>query len=110
MYPGVRMDDAHSEHFESVNTRSAAPPMPGSAEYEAHLKEELEHFAQLYEDPEAKASLFYKVPETWFELERRAGILISEGSGADMTGHVVRRLNSRSGVRMLSLGSGPGGV
>jgi ubiquinone/menaquinone biosynthesis C-methylase UbiE len=85
-------------------------PMPGTAEYQAHLKEEVEHFSKLYEEPEANASLFYKVPETWFEVERRAGELITEASGMNMSGHVVSRLNSRRGVRMLSLGSGPGGV
>ena len=85
-------------------------PQPGTADYDAHLREEVEHFSKLYEDPEANATLFYKVPETWFEVERRAGLLIGELSGQDMTGHVVARLNARPGVRMLSLGSGPGGV
>jgi ubiquinone/menaquinone biosynthesis C-methylase UbiE len=83
---------------------------PGTADYEAHVQVEHEHFAKLYDDPDARSSLFYRVPATWDEVEKRAGRLITAASGSDMTGHILHRLNAHDGVRMLSLGSGPGGL
>ena len=50
------------------------------------------------------------VPQVWVELEKRAADLVRQQTGSDLTGHALRRLCSGSGVRMLSLGSGPGGI
>jgi SAM-dependent methyltransferase len=50
------------------------------------------------------------VPPAWTEIQRCAWELIRQATGNDLTGHLLARLQSRPGVRMLSLGSGPGGV
>jgi ubiquinone/menaquinone biosynthesis C-methylase UbiE len=83
---------------------------PGTAQYNEHIQEEIEHFSALFEGDEARKTLFYKVPTTWGEIETRAAAHIRQQSGADMPGHVSARLKHRPGVRMLSLGSGPGGL
>ena len=43
-------------------------------------------------------------------MERRAARLIRQQTGSDVTEHALRRLHRAPGVRMLSLGSGPGGI
>lgn len=85
-------------------------PLPGTAEYREHVREEIEHYAGLYEDDAARQSLFYAVPPSWTEAEVRAAALIRDATSHDMTGNVISRLTARPGVRMLSLGSGPGSL
>src|SRR5688572_2943021 len=85
-------------------------PVPGTSEYKQHIKEEVDHFTGLFSDPVARETLFQPVPSAWHEVERRLAELIRQHTGNDEAGHVVTRLNQRSGVRMLSLGSGPCGV
>lgn len=101
--PGTRHDHAHTSGVHQH-------PQPGTQDYAAHVEAEVEHFARLYDDPQARETLFYRVPATWTEVEVRAAKLIETSTGADMAGHLVARLTARPGVRMLSLGSGPGGV
>ena len=85
-------------------------PKPGSAEYDEHIQEEIEHFCKLFEESSARETLFYSVPPSWAEVEVRASAMIQAATGNDLNGHVVTRLNSRPGLRMLSLGAGSGGV
>ena len=60
--------------------------------------------------PEALETLTQPVPASWIEAENRASALIRRETGADLLGHVLSLLRSRPNVRMLSLGSGPGGI
>ncbi len=85
-------------------------PKPGTAEYDEHVREEIEHYGRIFENEVGREKLVQPVPSSWTEVERRAQVLIRATTGNDLAGHVVERLNRRSGVRMLSLGSGPGGV
>ncbi|HEY6343881.1 MAG TPA: class I SAM-dependent methyltransferase [Bryobacteraceae bacterium] len=50
------------------------------------------------------------VPPSWVEVEKRAADLVRNATGFDLNGHVLDRLRSDRRVRMLSLGSGPGGL
>ncbi|MBK5293938.1 MAG: class I SAM-dependent methyltransferase [Acidobacteriia bacterium] len=82
--------------------------LPGTSDYELHSRKEREHYSEMYAgDP---SLLFEPEPPTWMEVERRTESLVREATGNDITGHVLSRLTGRPGVRMLSLGSGPGGV
>jgi hypothetical protein len=50
------------------------------------------------------------VPASWIEMETRAAAQIKRTTGSDMSGHVLARLGALPQARMLSLGSGPGGI
>src|SRR5947208_9402032 len=50
------------------------------------------------------------VPSAWVEAETRASALIRQSTGNDLVGHLLERLCAHPGTRMLSLGSGPGGI
>lgn len=82
---------------------------PGSAEYQEHVREEIEHYGRLYQDETARRRLMQTVPSAWSSLESRAASLIRSATGMTPDEHVVSRLR-RGKNRMLSLGSGPGGV
>ena len=90
--------------------RKVSHPEVGTQEYKQHIEEEIEHFSRLYSDAEAQQTLFYAVPGSWIEVERRTLELVRRLTGNDEIGHVVRRLNERADVKMLSLGSGACGV
>ncbi len=83
-------------------------------EYEKLKKEEIHHYRELFlgddAEPAARETLFQPVPATWIEVETRAAALIRERTGDDLGGHLLKRLKAGRNVRMLSLGSGPGGV
>jgi len=81
-------------------------PVPGTPEYDEHVQAEIEHYRDKYN----QATLLQTVPQSWIEVEQRSSKLIRAATGDDIAGHVVSRLKQRPGVRMLSLGSGPGGV
>jgi ubiquinone/menaquinone biosynthesis C-methylase UbiE len=85
-------------------------PKPGTAEYDEHLQGEIEHYGSIFEKGTGRETLVQPVPPTWTEIEARAFAFIRSSTGDDVYGHVVKRLQHRPGVRMLSLGSGPGGV
>jgi 2-polyprenyl-3-methyl-5-hydroxy-6-metoxy-1,4-benzoquinol methylase len=75
------------------------------------MREEVEHYSKVYAKPEADpARLFEPAPESWCEILRRSDDYVRARTGADVTGHLVSRLRARPGVRLLSLGCGPGGV
>ena len=92
----------------------AAPhhhPIPGTPEYDEHVREEIEHYGRMYQDDQALKHLMQPVPPAWTEVEVRSAELIRRQTGNDLVGHVAQRLRERgAAARMLSLGSGPGGV
>jgi SAM-dependent methyltransferase len=85
-------------------------PKPGTQEYSSHLREEIEQYSRIYQHPKARETLMQPVPSAWVEVETRSAALIRQLTGNDLVGHVAERLRDRPGARMLSLGSGPGGV
>jgi len=81
----------------------------GSTAYRRRLQEEIRHYEGLL--PEAAAApLMEPAPPVWEELQRRAAGLIQDRTGMDLIGNVAARLNERVGARMVSLGSGAGGL
>ena len=94
----------------------ARMPQIGSAEYERLSQEEIEHYNRIYLQDQsetgrtARETLQQPVPPAWIEVETRAAALVRASTGADLLGHVLQRLRRAPGVRMLSLGSGPGGI
>lgn len=89
---------------------------PEGPEYERLKREEIEHYNKIFLEDQGEAgkhareSLQQPVPPAWIEVETRAAELVRARTGADLMGHVLLHLRSASGVRMLSLGSGPGGI
>lgn len=83
---------------------------PGSSEYVEHVREEIEHYGRIYEDEAARETLMQPVPAAWIEAETRAAALIRQTTGHDLVGHVIEQLRRAANARMLSLGSGPGGI
>jgi len=83
---------------------------PGSTEYEQHVQGELEHYGRIFASDKGRERLVQPVPPSWSELERRASLAVREATGSTASQHVVNALMARPGVRLLSLGSGPGGV
>lgn len=89
---------------------ASAPPQIGTAAYSDLVQGEIAHYEQTFGTGEGRETLLVPVPPSWSELERRASGLIRAATGADLQGNVLARLNRQPGMRMLSLGSGPGGV
>ena len=89
---------------------------PEGAKYERLAREEIEHYTQIFINDKslagksARKRLLQPVPQSWIEIESRATDLVRERTGADLDGHVLSRLQALAGIRMLSLGSGPGGI
>jgi ubiquinone/menaquinone biosynthesis C-methylase UbiE len=88
---------------------------PGTKEYERRAEEEKEYYKSVFSREDAagqlsRETLMEPAPASWVEVQRRTADLIRGLTGKDVTEHAVSRLQSRPGVRMLSLGSGPGGV
>jgi Methylase involved in ubiquinone/menaquinone biosynthesis len=79
---------------------------PGTLEYDEHVRAEIEHYRNWYND----STLLQTVPQSWVEIEQRSSNLIRATTGNAVIGHVVSKLNRRPSMRMLSLGCGPGGV
>ncbi|MDQ2920663.1 MAG: class I SAM-dependent methyltransferase, partial [Acidobacteriota bacterium] len=82
----------------------------GTAEYEEHVREEIEHYGNIFKEGPGRERLVQPVPPSWAELEVRANTLVRMSTGGDPRGHVIKQLQDCPGARMLSLGSGPGGV
>lgn len=85
-------------------------PKPGTAEYQEHVDEEIEHYGALFKEGEGRKTLHQPIPPSWQECEERAQNVIKAQTGAFLVEHVGKRLGARPGVRMLSLGSGPAGM
>lgn len=83
---------------------------PGTREYDEHLRGEIAFYAQIYTEGGGQTTLLEPAPSSWEEVQVRQADLIRTATGQDMPGHVTTRLAARPGVRMLSLGSGPGGL
>jgi ubiquinone/menaquinone biosynthesis C-methylase UbiE len=89
----------------------AGIPQPGSAVYQSHVESEREHYNKVFAgEKDAPQKLIEPVPESWNQIQCRAGEYLRERSGNDIAGHLLARLRARPRARMLSLGSGPGGV
>ena len=86
----------------------AGVPHPGSRAYDSHAAAEREHYNQVFASERDR--LVEPVPDSWTEINHRAGEYIRARSGDDITGHLLSRLRARPQARLLSLGSGPGGV
>ncbi len=81
----------------------------GSGAYRRRTVEELDHYSGIHEADPNRSGL-EPAPPVWEELQRRAQARIRSATGHDVTGYVANRLRARGEARMLSLGSGPGGV
>lgn len=95
--------------------RSRLVPRIGSSAYQRHIDEELEHYLAKFSGQgeageQSRERLIEPAPPVWELTLARAADRIRERTGLDVLGHVVSRLNSLPGMKMLSLGSGPGGV
>ncbi len=87
---------------------------PGDPEYQRLAREEIEHYSEIFlgegAAPSAQATLFQPVPGSWIEVEHRAEEMVRNKTGASLSGHVLSRLRQSEGIKMLSLGCGPGGI
>ncbi len=87
---------------------------PGTRAYRRHVGEELKHYGEVHSEEDnaavGKENLFEPAPPAWDEIHTLAKALIRQQTGNDVDGHVISRLRARPKVRLLSLGSGPGGV
>ena len=87
---------------------------PGDSDYERLAKEEILHYNEIFlgadASPSAQTTLMQPVPASWIEVETRASSLVRQTTGSDLSGHVLSRLRAAQQKRMLSLGSGPGGI
>src|SRR6266511_3314354 len=81
-----------------------------SGEYRDHVAEEKVTYSKLYEGQEAKSLLTEPAPQAWFAVEQRISDLLATKTGGTRNNHIAAILNAGSGRRLLSLGSGPGGV
>ena len=85
-------------------------------EYQDLAREEIGHYNRIFLDednPEsaaARQTLFQPVPRSWIQAETNAVALVRQRTGNDLTGHLIQLLREAPRVRMLSLGSGPGGI
>lgn len=94
-----------------MSDRPAAEQLvPGTPEYEQHLRGDIDHYSRLFSDEEAQERLLEPAPLSWGEAHDRAYERIRERTGDDPRGHVITKLSRRPGLRLLSLGSGPGGL
>ena len=88
---------------------------PGGKVYDRHLKQEIEEYCRVHVESDEATNvpnipLIEPAPASWLDMQGRAATRIRTATGDDMYGHVLSRLRAREGVRMLSLGSGPGGL
>jgi len=80
---------------------------PGTPEYRRRTGEEIEHYCEKFS---TAGRLFEPAPPVWEELQRRVAELVRRATGHDVTGYVASRLAALERPRMISLGSGAGGV
>jgi ubiquinone/menaquinone biosynthesis C-methylase UbiE len=81
-----------------------------SVEYREHIAEEKATYSKLYEGQAAQDLLTEPAPQAWIALEGRISELLASRTGRTRDEHIAAILNAGSGRRLLSLGSGPGGV
>ncbi len=97
--------------FSDLRRRAFAPPKPGSAAYRRLVSEEIYHYSVSHRaESGSDARLIENAPPVWEEIQNRCAERIRQATGADLVGHAVARLGARPGARLISLGSGPGGV
>jgi ubiquinone/menaquinone biosynthesis C-methylase UbiE len=84
--------------------------MPGSEAYRKQIREEIDHYTDIFKDETARQTLVQTVPPSWTEVEVRTTALVRAATGAEMADHVLSRLYARPGMRLLSLGAGSGGI
>lgn len=87
----------------------------GSSEYQEHVQAEMEHYTRIFSasNPDGSSStdtLTQWVPGVWGAVESLASQRVRERTGDDQIGHVVARMQALKNARVLSLGSGPGGI
>jgi ubiquinone/menaquinone biosynthesis C-methylase UbiE len=85
-------------------------PRVGTAEYDEHVREEIEHYGNIFKEGRGRDTLVQPVPASWSELESRANALVRKATGGNLLSHVLEKLQDCPNARMLSIGSGPGGV
>jgi 2-polyprenyl-3-methyl-5-hydroxy-6-metoxy-1,4-benzoquinol methylase len=87
---------------------------PNDPAYSRLVQQEVQHYSEIFlggaDRQSAQEILMQPVPPSWVEVEKRAADLVRKATGFDLNGHVLERLRSDRRVRMLSLGSGPGGL
>jgi ubiquinone/menaquinone biosynthesis C-methylase UbiE len=87
---------------------------PDDPEYQRIAQEEVQHYSKIFlgEDtqPATLKTLFQPIPSAWVEVEDRATKLVLDTTGLDLSAHVLQRLRASDNIKMLSLGSGPGGL
>jgi 2-polyprenyl-3-methyl-5-hydroxy-6-metoxy-1,4-benzoquinol methylase len=87
---------------------------PNDPAYSTLVQQELQHYSEIFLGDtvrqSAQETLLQPVPPSWVEVEKRAADLVRNATGFDLSGHVLNRLRADGRVRMLSLGSGPGGL
>jgi 2-polyprenyl-3-methyl-5-hydroxy-6-metoxy-1,4-benzoquinol methylase len=80
------------------------------SDYQARLREEIEHYTRLYDDEQSRQQLTQSVPASWNYVEGRAWRRIKEANeGRSSVDEVLHHLRRCGGGRILSVGSGPGG-
>jgi len=94
-----------------VRRRFLGPPQPGSSAYRRQISEEIGHYSAVHAGVTAAATeLCEQAPPVWEEIQTRCVERIRRATGMDVVGNVATRLRTRPGARLISLGSGPGGV
>ncbi len=97
-------------HQAKLRAGSLTARLRGQA-YERQLEHEIEEYGRVHaEGSDTPVPLIEPAPASWLDMQGRAAARIRAATGDDMQGHVLSRLRGRDGVRMLSLGSGPGGL
>jgi SAM-dependent methyltransferase len=86
-----------------IRRKLAGELKPGSAEYFEHNRQELAEFRDAFNEFGVE-----RVPRVWDEIQDRGHRLIESETGASPHDHVLNRL--QAGMKLLSLGSGGGGV
>jgi SAM-dependent methyltransferase len=81
----------------------------GSGSYARRVAEEVEHYRECHHGA-ADERCMEPAPPVWEEIQRRAAERIRQAVGYDLTAYVAERLKRSPDARMVSLGSGPGGV
>jgi ubiquinone/menaquinone biosynthesis C-methylase UbiE len=102
------------EGLGSPKSKPRSALKPGDPECQSLVREEVQHYSQIFlgegSSPSAQKTLVEPLPSSWVEMEHRADALVRDMTGFDLFGHVLNELRRSDGVKMLSLGSGPGGM
>lgn len=80
-------------------------------DYSARVREEIEHYNKIYKDDASRATLTQSVPLSWTYIEAKADKLIRNlNDGRSFVDEIVSHIRACGGGRVLSIGSGPGGL